>query len=90
MSRIIIDTERNGNMATKQFTIGFSRTVNLGNYESARVEASVMVEATIDPKTGASIGRDEPVIRDAELVLRHLLQQTWEDQKYTINGKQKP
>jgi hypothetical protein len=77
-------------MPIRQFTIGFSRTVNLGNYESARVEASVTMEATVDPATGASLGRDEPVIRDAELVLRHLLEETWKAQKQTINGKQKP
>lgn len=70
-------------MPIKQFTIGFSRTVNLGNYESARVEASVTLE----------INDKEKVIQQLELSqieLRNILEKTWNEQKNTINGKQKP
>lgn len=54
----------------KQFTVGFSRTVNLGNFESARVEASVVVENDADVEA----------IEEAQTTLRRLLEKTWEAQ----------
>jgi len=70
-------------MAPKQFTIGFSRTINLGNYESARVEASIVIELNDGDW-------DTPKIGEAQKVLRYLLEETWKAQNKTINGKQKP
>lgn len=58
----------------KQFTIAFSRTVNLGNFESARVEASV----THEVPDGANL---ETVREGAQAQLRDLLEQTWRAQK---------
>jgi hypothetical protein len=60
-------------MALKEFSIGFSRTINLGRYESARVEASVtyIMEGT---------QLTEAVLDAAEVELRSLLEKTWKEQ----------
>lgn len=56
-----------------QFTIGFSRTINLGNYESARVEASV----TMEVEHRENLPMAEEV---AQKELRRLLEETWKAQ----------
>lgn len=71
-------------MAIKQFTIGFSRTINLGNYESARVEASV----TIETEDGNDYCHD--MVDAAQSDLRFLLEETWKRQSKVAkkdNGK---
>jgi hypothetical protein len=60
-------------MALKEFSIGFSRTFNLGRYESARVEASVSYQIE-----GTSL--TEAVLDAAETELRTLLERTWQEQ----------
>ena len=57
----------------KEFSIGFSRTINLGNFESARVEASVTyVTGTL---------QDFELARaNAQHDLRSLLEETWKTQ----------
>lgn len=54
----------------KEYTIGFSRTVNLGNFESARVEASVTW--TIEPHESIEASHFR-----AQKQLRLLLEETW-------------
>jgi hypothetical protein len=67
-------------MALKEFSIGFSRTVNLGHYESARVEASVtyVMEGT---------QLTENILDAAEVELKNLLDTTWKKQYAERNGK---
>jgi hypothetical protein len=67
-------------MAVKEFSIGFSRTINLGRYESARVEASVtyVIEGT---------SLTENVLDQAEEELRKLLERTWEKQVNVLKGQ---
>lgn len=60
-------------MTIKEFSIGISRTINLGNFESARVEATV--SCAVDTE----LGYDEQVAR-AQIELRHLLEETWKNQ----------
>lgn len=57
----------------KQFTVGFGRTINLGNYESARVEGSV----TFEIADGDDVREREQM---AQQELRRLLEQTWKAQ----------
>lgn len=60
-------------MLVKSFAVGYSRTVNLGNYESARIEASVTVElADGDDRTEAQT--------QAQFLLRQMLERTWREQ----------
>jgi hypothetical protein len=75
-----MDMKGNGNMAIKEITIGFARTVNLGNYESARVEASVKYEV--------EKGNDNQ-INALQEDLSVLLTKTWNAQINTIKGKAK-
>jgi len=66
-------------MKLSQFSIGFSRTVNLGNYESCKVEAHV----TID------VGEQDSMMETydaAQLELRQLLEETWKAQHKPRNG----
>ncbi len=56
-----------------QFTIGFSRTINLGNFESARVEASVVVSLEGVEDMGKAA-------EDAQVELRRLLEETYQAQ----------
>lgn len=66
-------------MSIKQFTIGFSRTINLGNYESARVEAQVTMEMD-------EHNTFDEAVAGAQIELRHLLVQTWKDQSATMKN----
>lgn len=61
----------------KEFSIGFSRTVNLGNYESCRIESSVTVAV---PE-----GKDElgAAAAEAQIELRKLLEDTFRAQYET-------
>lgn len=60
----------------KEFTIGFSRTINLGNFESCRVEASL---TTVLPENVSAADYD--TLRGAAQVeLRRLLVDTFKAQ----------
>lgn len=56
-----------------QFTIGTSRTINLGNFESLRIEASVTFD--VDPGDHWSAHKPE-----AEKALRELMEDTYKAQ----------
>jgi hypothetical protein len=58
----------------KEFSIGFSRTVNLGNYESCRIEASV-TSVVSDDKDELGVAAAE-----AQIELRKLLEDTFRAQ----------
>lgn len=62
----------------KEFSIGCSHTVNLGNFESTRVEASVTIDvpegATDDDRVWSQIKAD------AQVQLRKLLEDTYKSQ----------
>jgi hypothetical protein len=77
-----MDMKGNGNMAIKEITIGFSRTVNLGNYESARVEASVK----LDVIEGRSL---DVQIAEVQIELGDLLKKTWIAQMDALKPKAK-
>jgi hypothetical protein len=53
-----------------QFSVGVSRTINLGNFESLRVEATIRVEVSED-------GDLEQLKLDAQTQLRRLLEETY-------------
>jgi hypothetical protein len=55
-----------------QFSIGTSRTLNLGNFESLRIEASVTVDC--EP------GEFEQMKIGAQIALRQLLEETYRAQ----------
>jgi putative SOS response-associated peptidase YedK len=57
----------------REMTAGFSRTVNLGNFESATVKASVTV--TLEPDEDLVAAHDE-----MQRTLRALLEETWRAQ----------
>lgn len=57
----------------KEFTIAFSRTINLGNFSSARVEASVTMAVQNGRITEANHAQ-------AQDELRNLLVETWKKQ----------
>ena len=59
-----------------QFTVSFSRTVNLGNFESARTEASVTVSVPED-RTEQSLCEMKKM---AQVELRKLLEETYRNQ----------
>ena len=61
-----------------EFRVGCARTINLGNYESLRVEASVTVEvAEEDHLSDASWN----AVKDAaQQELRRLMEQTYREQ----------
>ena len=65
-----------------QFTIGFGRTVNLGNFESARVDASITVDVPRDGKCGL-----EEAMKEAQTALRKLLEETYRCQYADRNSK---
>ena len=74
-------------MAFKEFSIGFSRTINLGHYESARVEASVTIEQPAQHRATKLLDSEE--IQNAQNQLRELLEKTWKEQfKTTKDPKQ--
>ena len=56
-------------MKIEQFVIGVSRTINLGNFESLRVEASI----TVNPETDSL----ELAKAQAQTQLRQLLEETY-------------
>ena len=60
-------------MAISEIRVGYSRTINLGNFESARVEASV----TVDIPAGADPSEFK---QNAQVELRELLEETWKSQ----------
>lgn len=69
-------------MPIKQIAVGGSRTINLGNFESLRVEASVIYEYDAnDPQE--TIERGEDI---AQVELRKLLTQTYRNMTQK-NGK---
>lgn len=61
----------------KEFTIGYSRTINLGNYESARVEASVTMTLPADDPYNEKYRQEQDY---AQKELRRLLEETWKAQ----------
>lgn len=67
-------------MSIKEITVGFSRTINLGGYESARVEASVTAQI---PDAESY----ERMVETAQRELKYLLEQTWTAQRETIKGR---
>jgi len=67
-------------MAVKEFTIGVSKTINLGNFQSYRVEASVVWEVE-EP-----YGLYEQQVTDAQKKLRDLLETTFKAQRKTATG----
>jgi hypothetical protein len=78
-----MDMKGNANMAIKEITIGFSRTINLGNYESARVEASLKWEVEGD------LNSWDEYMTHLQQELRVLLENTYDAQINTIKGKAK-
>jgi hypothetical protein len=78
-----MDMKGNGNMAIKEITIGFSRTVNLGNYESARVEASLKWEVEGD------LNSWDEYMTHLQQELRVLLENTYDAQINVIKGRAK-
>ena len=60
-------------MAIVQFSIGASRTINLGNFESLRIESSV----TVDVAEGDDLASVENIAQDE---LRKLLELTYRRQ----------
>lgn len=56
----------------KEFTIGCSRTVNLGNFESVRIEASITVITDIE--------YSQELTGDAQKELRKLMEDTYRHQ----------
>ena len=61
------------------FTIGASHTVNRGNYESTRIECSLVIEVPA--------GDDYEVLKDkAQSELRRLLEETWRAQSNAGKG----
>lgn len=58
-----------------QFTVGCSRTINLGNFESVRVEASVTVNVEEARATEYQVIKD-----NAQNELRNLLEETYRNQ----------
>lgn len=63
-------------MQIKQFSIGCSRTINLGNFESLRVEATLVVEV---PENETEDGYRK-MTENAQTELRKLLEDTYKSQ----------
>jgi DNA-binding FadR family transcriptional regulator len=61
-------------MKFNEFTIGVSHTINLGNYESLKIEASV----TIQPEKG-----EKEVVSRAQAQLRRLVEDTLKAQDHS-------
>ena len=63
-----------------QFSVGCSRTVNLGNFESLRIEAQVVVPV--------NEGNDFAKLKDeAQTELRKLMEQTYREQHKASKDK---
>ena len=60
----------------RSFTVGASRTINLGNYESIRVEGQVITDLPDTTTEADFIAAKE----QAQHVLRELLEQTYKAQ----------
>lgn len=60
----------------KEFTIGFSRTINLGNFESCRVEATITTGLPPDVKAEEY----DRLLGAAQAELRRLLVETYKAQ----------
>jgi hypothetical protein len=56
-----------------EMRIGFTRTINLGNFESAKIEASVTVSVEPDEDTDA-------VLKRMQIDLRTMVEETWKAQ----------
>lgn len=69
-------------MPITEFTVGASRTINLGNFESLRIEASV--RWTIDGDINADITLQKDA---AQVELRELLAQTYRNMSQKRNEK---
>jgi hypothetical protein len=65
----------------KEFTIGVSHTINLGHYESMRIEASVTLAATEDFQPDAFPEAWAELKEKAQTELRSLLRETYLKQK---------
>lgn len=68
----------------KEFTIGFGRTINLGNFNSARVEASI---TTALPENVSAEEYDR-LHQAAQVELRNLMVATYKAQ-YEAHTKEK-
>jgi len=66
----------------KELRIGFARTINLGNYESMRIEASV----TADVPSECSNDEYAAMKASMQTELRQLLEQTYREQHKTGKG----
>ena len=64
----------------KSFKGGCSRTINLGNFESLRVEALVEIEIEVDPGELLSDATWAHVRSEAQVELRRLLEETYKAQ----------
>jgi hypothetical protein len=64
-------------MPIKQFTIGASHTINLGNYENVHIEAKIVIDMDDDDDFQ---GFSEQAQKD----LRALLEQTYREQRQKI------
>jgi hypothetical protein len=64
----------------KEFTIGASHTINLGNYESLKIEASI----TVTPNEGEITEQEKT---EAQSDLRALLVATYNDQRRKDNDE---
>ena len=66
----------------EKFTVGVSRTINLGNFESLRIEASLSVDVDLPeentPDENVAIWRRAK--QDAQTELRKLLEETYRNQ----------
>jgi hypothetical protein len=62
-------------MPITAFSVGTSRTINLGNFESLRVEASVTLDVEADAHSDLAQHRSE-----AQKFLRQLLEDTYNAQ----------
>ena len=62
----------------KSFKIGCSRTVNLGNFNSIRVEA--LVEIEVPPEASDDVNKWAAMRAAAQMELRQLLEETYRAQ----------
>jgi hypothetical protein len=67
----------------KQFTIGCSKTINLGNFQSLRIEASVVVEVETNRVTGDPV-IDPRINAKAQEQLKLLLEETYKAQRKVV------
>ena len=62
-------------MKIPQFSVGTSRTVNLGNFESLRIEASVTIDLSDEDNADMATARS-----NAQKFLRQLLEDSYRSQ----------